>query len=196
MKFLVIGRTGTGKDTLREELERTYGWKFVKSYTTRKKRYISEDTHKFISKSEAVNLKYRDKVAVTYIDNGDGYDTYFATRQDVLDSDAYVVDPVGMYQILCNVPEEHFAIVYLCTDKTIEKSIRCLARNRKIPLHYAKRVISEAAEFKVFEGLIKQDLLHSFRNVARVKVVENTYRPSCMKEAASSLNFMKRVTPL
>lgn len=194
MKFLVIGRTGTGKDTLREELERTYGWKFVKSYTTRKKRYLSEDTHKFISKQDS--WKYRDKVAVTYIDNGTGYDEYFATRSDVLDSDAYIVDPVGMYQILCNMPEEHFTIVYLCTGKTIEKSIRCLVRNRKTPLHYAKRVISEAAEFKVFEGLIKQDLLHSFRNVARVKVVENTYSQSCMKEVASSLNFMKRVTPL
>ena len=37
IKFLIIGRTGTGKDTLKETLEKDYGWKFVKSYTTRKK---------------------------------------------------------------------------------------------------------------------------------------------------------------
>ena len=65
MKVLIVGRTASGKDTLREALERKYGWKFVKSYTTRKKRFEAEDTHVVVSQKHADNV--RNKVAVTFV---------------------------------------------------------------------------------------------------------------------------------
>ena len=52
MKVLICGRTGTGKDTLQSILVNNYGWKCVKSYSTRAKRFEGEDSHIFISKED------------------------------------------------------------------------------------------------------------------------------------------------
>ena len=35
MKFLIVGRSGTGKDTLAGELEKAHGLRQLKSYATR-----------------------------------------------------------------------------------------------------------------------------------------------------------------
>ena len=67
MKVLVIGRTSTGKDALRNILEEKYGWKFVHSHTTRPKRTPTEDTHVFVTKEYADSVPIEDKVAKTVI---------------------------------------------------------------------------------------------------------------------------------
>ena len=57
--FLVMGESGSGKDTITKELSNKYGLKVLKSYTTRPKRYDDEDTHIFISEEEFDNLENR-----------------------------------------------------------------------------------------------------------------------------------------
>ena len=56
MKLLIVGRTATGKDTLREALEKHANMTFVKSYATRPRRFENEDTHIFITKNEQKEL--------------------------------------------------------------------------------------------------------------------------------------------
>ena len=58
--FLVIGRSGCGKDTLVNYMCQKYGLKKLKSYTTRPQRPNEEDTHIFISPEDV--QKYQDDI--------------------------------------------------------------------------------------------------------------------------------------
>ena len=118
MKFLVVGRTATGKDTLASILTYKYKWKFVKSMATRPKRYEDEDTHIFISEEQANTIPFEDRVAYTKI----GDYQYFATKEQVQESDAYIIDPKGVKVLLEKMPEENFIIVYIRPgDRDIQK---------------------------------------------------------------------------
>lgn len=137
MKFLIVGRSGSGKDELKRHLESQYGWKFVKSYTTRPKRTPNEDTHIFISHEEAAKIPKEEKVAVTFIKNNtDTPDEYFATMQQVQEADAYIIDPKGVKMLLENMPKETFEIIYMQAQSE-EKRKEWLVKDMKIKTkHY------------------------------------------------------------
>ena len=61
--YLIVGRSGSGKTTIAEELERKYGLKSIQSYTTRPKRSDNETGHIFVSDEEFDKLT--DMVAYT-----------------------------------------------------------------------------------------------------------------------------------
>lgn len=109
MKLLIVGRSATGKNELAKELVNA-GLKQVISYTTRPKRTADEDTHIFVNEEEAAKIK--DRVASTVIN---GYQ-YFATRQQVEDSDVYIVDPAGFDEITSNMPDTHFVVIHMTAD--------------------------------------------------------------------------------
>ena len=87
--LLLMGRSGSGKSTIADILERKYSKTMLRSYTTRPPRF-NDDTHIFISEHEFQHLE--DIVAYTEFD---GY-RYAATTQQVNESDVYVIDPVGV----------------------------------------------------------------------------------------------------
>ena len=115
MIYLVVGRTGSGKDYLANQLCNTFNLVQLKSFTTRPKRTNDEDTHIFITESESKN--YEDRVAETVIN---GYE-YFATRHQVYTSDIYLIDPNGIKTLLQNMPEAQFTIIYVTTLDYIRK---------------------------------------------------------------------------
>lgn len=115
MIYLIVGRTGSGKDYLANKLCDTFKLVQLKSYTTRPKRTENEDTHIFINSEES--KLYTDRVAETIIN---GYE-YFATRQQVNKSDIYLIDPNGIKVLLSNMPETQFSIIYVTTLDYIRK---------------------------------------------------------------------------
>ena len=56
MIYVLIGESGSGKDTIAKELSKL-GYKQVISYTTRPPRYTGEDTHIFIPPEEVKNYE-------------------------------------------------------------------------------------------------------------------------------------------
>lgn len=109
MMYLIVGRTGTGKSHLGVKLQE-HGLKPLKSYTTRPRRTINEDTYHFIEKHESDN--YTDKAATTVLN---GYD-YFARSHQIEESDYYIVDPNGVYELIENKPNTNFHIIYIHAD--------------------------------------------------------------------------------
>ena len=103
-KLLIVGRTASGKDTLQYALEKR-GLTFVKSYSTRPKRNPNEDTHIFIQPDQVVP---KDEMAAYTVING--YE-YFATKDQVKDADAYIIDPEGLKMLVANMPETKFHIL-------------------------------------------------------------------------------------
>lgn len=152
MMYLIVGRSGTGKDTLREALEKK-GWTSVKSRTTRPPRNETEDTHVFLTEEEA-DAMWDHAVATTTIN---GY-RYFATDEDIETSDIYIIDPRGVEELTTNLPNMAFAVVYLNSD---EDSRRIMAiRRSDNPLKerdvFDARNKSESDMFEDFEKTLRQ----------------------------------------
>ena len=158
MKMLIVGRSGRGKDKLREILETEYGWKFVKSYSTRKPRYEGEDTHIFITHKEADAISQEDKVAVTHIKNGDDIaDEYFATRKQVEECDGYIIDPNGVKMLLASMPDTTFEIAYIASDnedKVLDMVVKRAKGNTNEIEKFKERCKDEDKQFSEFEQVL------------------------------------------
>lgn len=117
--LLILGRTGSGKDTYAGFLE-AMGLKGVKSYTTRPKRTEDEDTHIFITKEEAALFKNR--VATTEIN---GYE-YFATKEQIDDADYYIIDPAGVTYMLNKYPDINYKLIYIYAERgtRLERAVK------------------------------------------------------------------------
>lgn len=94
--LLLVGPSGSGKTTIANKLEKDYGLKQIRSYTTRPKRNENEDSHIFITEEDFMILK--NLMAYTEYN---GY-RYGATLQQVEDCDIYVVDVPGVRTLVKN----------------------------------------------------------------------------------------------
>lgn len=87
--YLIVGRSGSGKDTVVDYLCKHYGYKRIVSYTTRPPRN-ARDKHIFVTDEEFDRLKN----IVAYTEYN-GY-RYCATAEQVEDADLYIIDPAGV----------------------------------------------------------------------------------------------------
>ena len=88
--MLFVGRSGSGKTTIVEELKKKYGLKDIESYTTRKPRFEGEPGHTFVSVEDIPNKEEM----VGYTEYNGNF--YWATQKDVEASDMYVIDTSGI----------------------------------------------------------------------------------------------------
>ena len=150
--FLVIGRSGSGKDTLVNYMCQKYGLKKLKSYTTRPQRQNEEDTHIFISPEDV--QKYQDDI-IAYTKIGEF--EYFATKSQLKDINFYIIDPKGV-QDLENIPnlKEEFSFIKLfiyLPEKERKKRIALRGDSEEV---FLKRQEGEKQQFDNFE--FKTDL--------------------------------------
>lgn len=96
--ILLLGKSGSGKSTIANKLEKDYGMKSVKSYTTRPIRINDsndKNTHTFITDDEYDNLS-----GIIACTEFNGYK--YATTQEQLDNcDTYVIDLKGIDELMC-----------------------------------------------------------------------------------------------
>lgn len=198
MKLLIVGRTATGKDTLREALEKHANMTFVKSYATRPKRFESEDTHIFITKDEQKEIEKNDIViAKTTIAGND----YFATKSQVEKADGYIIDPIGIYALLKNMPDTKFLILYLMPNKN-HKDIyigRELSKGEKdksdIIKEFETRASSEDKIFKEFDNKI-ETLMAENKNILDIKRLNFISEPKTVITKVEELFFAELVTDM
>lgn len=195
MKLLIVGRTATGKDTLRESLEKFTNMTFVKSYTTRPKRYPDEDTHIFLTKDEASEIMKKDTViARTTIADND----YFATKSQVENADGYIIDPIGIYELIDKMSATDFLILYLMPNKDYKNVYleRELAKNEKtkaeIIKEFDKRTQSEDKIFTKFDKNI-DSLLENHKNIVAVKKLNFITNPKTKVTKVEQMFFAELV---
>lgn len=144
MLVLLVGKSGSGKTTLEKELVNNFGFKSVKSYTTRPKRVANEENHQFVTKEEFDTLE--NKVAYTCFN---GYE-YCATKEQLDNATIYVIDPDGIEYLRQNY-SRNFFIVYIDTDSKV-----CENRMRKRGDDYnvvKSRVFNDEIEFENFANV-------------------------------------------
>ena len=162
--FLVIGRSGCGKDTLVNYMCQKYGLKKLKSYTTRPPRQNEEDTHIFISPEEV--KKYQDDI-IAYTKIGEF--EYFATKSQLKDINFYIIDPKGVKD-LENIPnlKEEFSFIKLfiyLPEKERKKRIDLRGDSEEA---FLKRQEGEKQQFDNFE--LQTDLFdYAICNMDRIE---------------------------
>lgn len=90
--FCIVGKSGVGKSYIADKLTKEYSFVQVDSYTTRPRRDNECSGHIFITEEEANNWPKEDIVAYGLYG---GYQ-YFATKEQINNSDIYVVDKQGL----------------------------------------------------------------------------------------------------
>lgn len=186
MTTLILGRTGSGKDALREILQREYGWNFVQSYTTRPQRSAEDGrSHIFLSQHEAD--KIQDRMAYTNIN---GYD-YFSTRDQVEAADGYIIDPRGAEMLLGNDPDGYYQIVYMrpC-DKDVQRNLSIGRADdpEKEARIFEARSESESGQFDRFEECLDNgEPEFPGRSNYEVLSFVNTYEEKDLRQLAADL---------
>lgn len=155
--FCLVGESSSGKDSIANLLEKK-GYKILKSYTTRPKRKEEKETHIFIT-DEEVNQYKDDIIAYTRIGNYQ----YFATKQQLFDSDIYIIDPYGLRSLKNNNKDIRFITIYIYV-KEYERRQRARQRG-DVEEEINKRFINEYDRFAEFKQKFEYDYAISNYNL-------------------------------
>lgn len=173
---LIVGRTASGKTIISKKLK-TVGFQLVKSYTTRKKRNEEDNDHIFITKEEA--KRFKNKAAKTVINDNE----YFATDEQIKESDYYVIDPTGIKYLVKNMPNTNFRILYIKADKEKRKE-KYMSRG-ETEKHFNSRDESETKQFDEFEEKLKTPQKLP-KNIVSVTIIENDYTDNLLYNIVAS----------
>ena len=146
-----MGRTCAGKTSLAKAVADSLNMKVVKSYTTRPMREEESEhnsDHIFVSDDE-VKLFQGNIAAYTEIN---GY-KYFVTKDMIMNSDIYVIDPDGYKMLTEYVKRKELKIelipIYIDVDVADQESrYRARGNTRE---QFWERYKSEAEQFSKFE---------------------------------------------
>ena len=113
----LLGKSGSGKSTITNRLERKYNYVQAKSYTTRQIREEDENdinTHTFITREQIDGFK--DDIVAYNEYNGNAY---FVTRKMLEGCNLYVVDCDGLIQLYKNYHDKDILSIYIDCDSSI-----------------------------------------------------------------------------
>ena len=178
-----MGRTCSGKTTLAKTVAETLHMKVLRSYTTRPMREGENEhtsDHIFISDDE-VKL-FQGKIAAYTEINGC---KYFVTRDMVMNSDIYVVDPNGYKMLVDTVKRKNMNIklipIYIDVDVADqERRFRNRGNTRE---EFWERYKSEAEQFDKFEEeMTTYNPKRGYTYVYRIKNVDFHYTVKMIEE--------------
>ena len=146
--FCILGRTATGKSTLSHIVAQKLGLKVLVSYATRpmRKGETEYTDHIFISNVEVDN--YRDDI-IAYTKIGE-YE-YFATKQQLLESDIYVIDPAGLYELILKSKDMDIDVIPIYITVPYLHRNQFVKKRKDDKEVYQKRVDAEDRQFTDFE---------------------------------------------
>lgn len=163
---LIVGESGSGKTTISNLLSEYGNLNVLESYTTRPERYKDEKGHVFATDKDYESLK--DNICA--FTEFDGY-KYWATNDQVDNSDVYVIDPAGIDYFKTQYRgEKHVVVVYLKVDK----------KERK------KRMLNRGDSKKAIKRRLKHDK-KAFKNVEKCADVIFISANSSMVEVSTQI---------
>ena len=155
--YCVLGRTGSGKSTVTKQAAKQLNMKILRSYSTRQ--YLREgetkenSDHTLILSDEVE--KYRDDM-IAYTDRV-GY-CNFATKQQLLDNDFYIINPTGYYELKLKTKDMDVELVTIMVNVPYN-DLRQRAKKRGDYDAWQANYIKESEEFSNFE---KSNLIDYF----------------------------------
>jgi guanylate kinase len=145
--YCVVGRTGSGKDTLVSAVAKIHNMNVLRSYTTRPRRFMEGDNHIFISEKEFEQYK-DDIIAYTEIN---GF-RYFCTKSQLEDTDFYIIDPNGIDYLRKALPPSEYDLIIIYIDLDYESRKKRATKQRRDEVEvFESRNFSEDHQFTRFE---------------------------------------------
>lgn len=147
--YCVLGRTGSGKSTITKLAAEKLNMKVLRSYSTRQ--YLREgetkenSDHTLISPDEVE--QYRDDM-IAYTDRV-GY-CNFATKQQLLDNDFYIINPTGYYELKIKTKDMDINLVTIMVTVPFN-TLRERAKKRGDFEQWQTNYMQESKEFSNFE---------------------------------------------
>lgn len=165
---LLMGKSGSGKTTIANVLNKKYGWTAIQSYTTRAPRCLGETGHIFVTDEEFNQLT--DFVAYTEFAGN----KYCATAQQVEENQIYIIDPDGC---------EYFLQAYKGDKLVMPIGIFC--QEEKL----FERMIARGDSFSNASARIEHDRkkFSKMDDMAACFIDSNSYTP---KENADLIHWM------
>ena len=144
--FLIVAKSGVGKDSITDRLCGIYNAKKVISYATRPRRIGESETHIFISPEEVAQYK-SDIIAYTKI----GEYEYFTTKDQLTDERNlfYIIDPMGELYLRSKFTERDIMSIYLTVD--FDSQIARLKLRGDSDSAIVKRISAEEKQFSHYE---------------------------------------------
>lgn len=155
--YCVLGRTGSGKSTITKDAAKQLNMSILHSYSTRQ--YLRQgetkenSDHTLILPDEVE--KYRDDM-IAYTDRV-GY-CNFATKQQLLDNDFYIINPTGYYELKLKTKDMDIELVTIMVNVPYN-DLRKRAEKRGDYDAWQANYIKESEEFSSFE---KSNLIDYF----------------------------------
>lgn len=158
--FCILGETSRGKDTFARILENDYGLRQVVSCTTRPMRSGEQEgrEHYFISEEQFYDIiDFGTDEIVAYTQIGDYH--YFATKDELMNSDIYIIDPIGLDSLKDYIKRNHLDIsicaIYITSSYDVAKE-RAILRGDDLEV-FEKRSEAERIMFEQFDCLEHYD---------------------------------------
>lgn len=176
--YLIVGRSGSGKTTIAEELEKKYGLKSIQSYTTRHKRSDNETGHIFVSDEEFDKLT--DMVAYTEFNNY----RYCATTEQVETHDLYIIDPKGIEYFKKNYKgNKSTKVIYInvsvavSLDRMIKRGVANGKEQIMATAEALKRLTNDSVEFYDYvHGIKTADYTIDNNDITLEEATEKIYK--------------------
>lgn len=160
----LVGKSGSGKTTIEDELIHKYGFKRAISYTTRKKREndVEGVNYFFVSREDIERLKQEDRLGecITYID-----DIYALDKEQCKADRVVVVAPEGLKQ-LKEKKDLYVISIYLDVSKEVRKE-RMLNRGDSLE-NVEKRLEKDDVLFDGAESMVDVVLDTNNKSIDRV----------------------------
>lgn len=146
--YCILGRTSSGKSEIVRQAAKKLNMKVLKSYTTRVRREneTEEDSDHIFIHSDEVE-KYRPDM-VAYTDRV-GYCS-FATKEQLINSDFYVINPTGYYELKIKTKDMDINLVPIYITVPYRTLIE-RAKKRGDFESWKENYIKESDEFSQFE---------------------------------------------
>lgn len=147
--YCILGRTGSGKSTVTKETAKQLNMNILRSYSTRQ--YLRQgetkenSDHILISPDEVE--KYRNDM-IAYTDRV-GY-CNFATKQQLLDNDFYIINPTGYYELKLKTKDMDIELVTIMVNVPYSE-LRQRAKKRGDYDAWQVNYIKESEEFSSCE---------------------------------------------
>lgn len=184
--ILLIGESGSGKNTVQDNLERLFGCVPLLSYTTRPKRTPDENTHTFVTMEEFEQIiKNETVVAFTNFDGN----LYCATNKQLEQSDVYIIDIKGLQKLLdlkfekaIDIP---FVTVYLQVPE--EERIKRMKKRGDSIQAIKQRIKHDRIAFE-FASAICDYTINNIDSIVTAKMIYNYVCEKMQKESSNANN--------
>lgn len=185
MIFLLIGRSGCGKDALGNVLIQK-GLKTIKTYTTRPQRSENDQQHIYITEQEADNIP--DHLAEVTFNNY----RYFMTKEQILNDqpDFIIIEPTGAKILTETFPDICFDTIYITTTDQKKRKEKAIERdhNENAEENFNKRCEEENPVFTQFEKIIDEKKYEALEpNNQIIHYIINDYQHINMNANANNI---------